>query len=295
MKLRHEQLAQNLKNKLAPIYLITGDEQLLIQESCTAISKCAKENGFITRNRLFADKNFNWQNLLTTANNLSLFSEKTLIELNIPTGKPGDAGSKALQAYAKNPPPDKTLLITTAKLDSSTQKSKWVKAIEQAGIFIQVWPIDIAKLPNWIAGRMQQAGLTTSFDGLKLLADYVEGNLLAAAQEIEKLRLLYGSGTLTIEQITSAIADNAKFNIFDLTNTIRQRNSKKALRILHSFKNDKTEPILILWVLAKEIRNLKATLPMLQYCAKIDRIIKGAQKGNIWNELEKLCLKLSAS
>jgi DNA polymerase-3 subunit delta len=295
MKLRQEQLVQNLKNKLAPIYLISGDEPLLIQESCRAISKCAKENGFVTRNKLFADKNFNWQNLLTTANNLSLFSEKALIDLNIQTGKPGDAGSKALQAYAKNPPADKILLITTSKLDTSTKKNKWLKAIENAGIFIQVWPIDRTKLPNWIASRMQQAGLQTNSDGLNLLADYVEGNLLAAAQEIEKLRLLYGSGMLNTEQITAAIADNAKFNIFDLTNAIRQRNSKKALRILHSFKNDKTEPILILWVLARELRTSKAALPTLQHCAKIDRIIKGVQKGNMWNELEKLCLKLSAS
>ena len=295
MKLRQEQLEQNLKNKLAPIYLLAGDEQLLIQESRAAISKYARATGFNSRESLLADKNFNWQNLLTTANNLSLFSEKTLIELNIPTGKPGDAGSKALQAYAKNPPPDKLLLITSCKLDANSQKSKWVSAIENAGIFMQIWPIDRAKLPNWIAARMQLTGLKTSSDGLNLLADYVEGNLLAAAQEIEKLRLLYDSGILNLGQITAAIADNAKFNIFDLTKAIQQHNSKKALRILQCFKNDKTEPILILWVLAKEIRASKTALPMLQQCAKLDKIVKGVRAGNIWNELEKLCLNLSAS
>lgn len=334
MKLYQEQLKQHLKNNLASIYLLSGDEPLLIQESCTAIRERAKQDGFTERQFIQADKNFNWQNLLTTANNLSLFSEKTIIELSIPNAKPGDAGSKALQAYVKNPPADKILLITTSKLDASSQKSKWFKALESAGVFIAIWPTDKSRLPQWITQRMQHNELKTTQEGLKLLAEYGEGNLLALAQEIEKLRLLYGPGNLNTEQIALAIADNSRFNIFDLVDHALAGAGKKVIHILRCLKNEKTEPTLILWALARELRSLAAMsktmqqgysaeqviqqfhvwpkrkpyikqalqshnyngiLAILQQCAALDRIIKGVAPGNIWDELEKLCLKLSAS
>jgi DNA polymerase-3 subunit delta len=321
-------------NNLASIYLLSGDEPLLIQEQCAAIRTRAKQEGFTERQFMQADKNFNWQNLAIAANNLSLFSEKTIIELNMPNAKPGDAGSKALQAYVKNLPNDKILLITTSKLDASAQKSKWFKALESAGVFIAIWPIDKLRLPQWIAQRMQQNQLKTTPEGLKLLAEYSEGNLLSLAQEIEKLRLLYGPGNLSTEQIALAIADNSRFNIFDLVDNALIGNSKKIIHILHCLKNEKTEPTLILWALARELRTLASMsktmqqgysadqviqqfhvwqkrkpcikqalqshayngiLELLQQCAALDRIIKGVTLGNIWDELENLCLKLSAS
>ncbi len=333
MQLRQEQLNQHLiSNKLAPIYLVSGAEPLLIEESCDAIIKAAAAKDFSERNYLVADKSFNWQELLTTANNLSLFSTKTLIQLRIPNAKPGTTGSKTLQEYAKKLPTDKILLIVTDKLDAAAQKSKWFKALEKAGVFLPIWPIDRSRLPNWLALRLQQEGLKTDTNSLNLLADYVEGNLLAAKQEIEKLRLLYGETTLTTTQITQAISDNARFSIFDLADSALQSNKKKSLRILHSLQSEKTEPILIVWVLAKELRSLakmaytkqeqnsaieqilqqyhvwpmrkpiikhalqthkySTIMNLLKRCALLDRIIKGAAAGNIWNELEQLCLSL---
>jgi DNA polymerase-3 subunit delta len=329
MKLYQNQLLQHLKNNLASIYLISGDEPLLIEETKHAIRKHAYDNGYQERKYLQVDKNFKWQDLLTVANNLSLFSERILIELNIPNAKPGDAGSKVLQSYAQNPPGDKILVIITSKLDAASLKSSWFKTIENKGVYIPIWPIDIAKLPQWIAQRMQQNGLKTDSSGLKLLTEYVEGNLLAAVQEIEKLRLLYGSGTLSTEQIAASITDNSRFNIFDLADNLLKGDHKKVIHILNCLKNEKVEPSLILWVLTKELRDLaimaqnmqqghsvdqvmqqfhirqqrvpyikrvlqlhsyKKILSMLQQCAQLDRIIKGVELGNIWDEFEQLCL-----
>lgn len=329
MKLYQNQLLQHLKNNLASIYLISGDEQLLIDETKHAIRKQAYDKGYRERKYLQVDKNFKWQDLLTVANNLSLFSQRTLIELNIPNAKPGDTGSKILQSYAQNPPSDKILMIITSKLDASSLKSSWFKALESSGVYIPIWPIDAMKLSQWIAQRMQQNGLRTDSSGLKLLAEYVEGNLLAAVQEIEKLRLLYGSGTLSVEQIVTSITDNSRFNIFDLADNVLKGDHKKVIRILSCLKNEKVEPSLILWILAKELRDLavmaqsmrqnhsvdqvmqqfnvrqqrkpyvkrvlqlhnyKKISDMLQQCAQLDRIIKGVEVGNIWDEFEKLCL-----
>lgn len=332
MNLRPENLPHQLKDNLAPIYLVSGDELVLVQETCTAIRECAKNKGFTERISFQVDKNFVWQDLLTAVNNLSLFSEKSLLELHMPSGKPGDKGGKLLQDYVKNPPQDKLLLIITNKLDAATQKTKWFKAVDSIGAVVQVWPIFAAKLPSWIAERMQRLGLKTSMDGLKLLAEYAEGNLLAAVQEIEKLHLLYGNGVLTPQQIMAAISDNARFSVFDLVDTVLRGELGKSIRILHSLKNEKTEPTLILWALARELRSLivmakaveqgssveqvmqqqhvwqqrksyvkrtlqqhssKALQQMLQQCATLDRIIKGVAPGNIWDEFEKLCLRVS--
>jgi len=332
MNLRPEQLENHLKNNLASIYLVSGDEPILVQESCAAIRQGAKESGFNECVSFQADKSFDWQNLLQAANTLSLFSEKSLLKLQLPTGKPGDKGGKALQAYVQNPPPDKLLLIITNKLDAATQKTKWYKAIAAAGVIVQIWPINMAKLPAWIGARMQQRGLTADKEGLQLLAEYTEGNLLSAVQEIEKLHLLYGECTLTLEQIITAVVDNARFSIFDLVDNTLQGEFTKSIRILTSLKNEKTEPTLILWALARELRTLitmaqqleqgksietvmqrvwqqrkpyikralqqhktRALQHMLRQCAAIDRTIKGAKPGNIWIELDKLCLRLAKS
>ncbi|KPJ67167.1 MAG: hypothetical protein AMJ43_05805 [Coxiella sp. DG_40] len=329
MKLYQNQLLQHLKNNLASIYLISGDEPLLIEEAKNAIREHAYNNGYRERKYLQVDKNFKWQDLLTVANNLSLFSERTLIELNILNAKPGDTGSKVLQSYAQNPPNDNILVIITGKLDAASLKSSWFKALESNGVYIPIWPIDVAKLPQWITQRMQQNGLRTDSSGLKLLTEYVEGNLLAAVQEIEKLRLLYGSCTLSVEQIVASITDNSRFSIFDLADNVLKGDHRKVIHILGCLKNEKVEPSLILWVLAKELRDLavmaqkmqqshsvdqvmqqfnirqqrkpyvkrvlqlhnyKNILDMLQQCAQLDRIIKGVELGNIWDEFEKLCL-----
>ncbi len=332
MNLRAEQLSQQLSKQLASIYLVGGAEPVLVQESSAAIRAAAKEQGYIERQIFYVDKDFSWQDFAMTTQNYSLFGDKTLLELRLPSGKPGDQGGKILQQYAQNPPEDKILLIETEKLDAATQKTKWFKAIAGAGDVVQIWPITMDQLPQWLNMRMQRQGLKTDREGLQLLAECVAGNLLAGAQEIEKLALLYGATTLTPEQIAAAINDNARFDIFDLVDIALQGNLTKSCRILANLKASKTEPTLILWALTRELRNLIAMVKdieagksvdavmqqhrvwrsrlkaiksalqhhdskslkcMLQSCAAIDRIIKGAEVGNVWSEFEALCANMA--
>ena len=328
MNLRAEQLPQQLKKQLASIYLVGGAEPILVQESSTAIRTAVREQGYTERQIFYVDKDLSWQDFAIATQNYSLFGEKMLLELRLPSGKPGDQGGKVLQQYAKNPPEDKILLIVTEKLDAATQKTKWFKAIAGAGDVVQIWPITIDKLPQWLNVRMQRLELKTDREGLQLLAECVAGNLLAGAQEIEKLFLLHGATTLTPEQIAAAINDNARFDIFDLVDIVLQGNLTKSCRILTSLKASKTEPTLILWALARELRNLiamtqaietgksiesvmqqhrvwknkqagikhalqqhnsKNLKSALQTCAHIDRIIKGAEAGDVWQAFQTLC------
>jgi DNA polymerase-3 subunit delta len=332
MKIKSEQLQQQLKNKLAPIYLISGEELLLVQESCDLIRKSVSASDFTERIRLQLDSSFDWQAFYNTAYTSSLFNEKSLLELNLAGNKIKDAGNKILENYAKNPPQNKILLIIAEKLDAATQKTLWYKAIEQFGIVVQVWPINKANLAPWITQRMQQRGLTANPEAIKILTDYVEGNLLAAAQEIEKLHLIYGACNLSSEQIIATMADNARFSIFDLVDNALLGNSNKVIRIIKNLKQEKAEPVLILWALAKELRqlaaimqtmeqnknidaalqqhhaweqrksyikcallrkNLKNIYSLIKLCSRLDRVIKGAETGNIWDELTKICTDLA--
>ena len=332
MKIKSEQLQQQLKNKISPIYLISGEELLLVQESCDLIRKAASAHSFIERERLQIDSSFDWQVFYNTAYTTSLFNEKSLLELNLAGNKIKDAGNKILENYAKNPPPNKILLIIAEKLDAATQKTLWYKAIEQFGTVVQVWPINKANLTPWITQRMRERGLTANAEAIQILTAYVEGNLLAAAQEIEKLHLLYGPSNLSPAQIITAIADNARFSIFDLVDNALLGNANKMLRILKNLQQEKAEPVLILWTIAKELRqlaaimqtmeqnhnidhamqqhhvweqrkpyvksallrkNLKNIYILIKLCARLDRVIKGAETGNIWNELTKVCVDLA--
>lgn len=324
MKIYPEQLAAQLNKQLAPIYIISGEDQLLVNETITAIRQHAQNKGYTETTRLQADRGFDWQELLLATDNQSLFAEKKIIELKIPTGKPGDKGSKALINYAEKTVPDTILLIISEKLDKATQNTKWFKAVEKKAVFIPIWPPTGPQLPKWLAQRLTKAQLTTTPDGLKLLAEYYEGNLLAAAQEIEKLRLIHGAGAITAAQIIASITDNSRHTIFDLIDTAIVGNCTKAIRILHILKQEKTEPTIILWAFTRELRTLikmasekrqgieqilqqyhvwekrkpimraalqhsKTTLiNILSNCATIDKIIKGAKTGNIWDAFENI-------
>src|SRR5690606_34729471 len=215
-KLRPEQLGAALAKQLAPIYLVSGDEPLLIQESCDQIRAAARKNGFSERELYHVETSFDWNQLLSAANSLSLFAEKKIIELRMPSGKPGDKGGKILQEYAESPAPDNLLLIITEKLDGAVQKSKWFKAVESFGQHIQVWPVTAAQLPRWIGLRLQSAGLRADSDAIDLLVSRIEGNLLAAVQEIEKLKLLADNNHINYELMASVVADSARYDVFGL-------------------------------------------------------------------------------
>ena len=248
MKLNAAQLGKHLQGSLAPVYVVSGDEPLLCQEACDAIRSATRQQGFSERQVFNADASFDWGNLLQACASMSLFADKRLLELRLPSGKPGDKGAAALLEYLKRPADDTVLLISLPKLDGSAQKTKWGKAlIEGADTqFLQIWPVDAHQLPQWIRQRLAQAGLSASAPAVEMIAVRVEGNLLAAAQEIEKLKLMAEGGQITVETVQAAVADSARFDVFGLVDAILNGEAAHALRMLEGLRGegvDLVEPL----------------------------------------------------
>lgn len=258
MKIPAQQLANHLRQKLAPIYLLSGDDPFLLQDTANAIRHRAHANEFTERETFQVEtNNFDWKGFIISATNASIFAEKILIELHLPTNKLNDAGKKAIQEYAANPNLDRILLITMPKLDAAAQKAAWFTTIDKIGLIVQIWPLDAKQIPAWLQNKAKQLQLNISIDALKLLAEYTSGNLLAANQELEKLQLLYpDEQNITQEQLSAAIADNSRFNVFDLINNIYAMPRAAIIRICNNLRDTGAEPAIILWALAREIRLL---------------------------------------
>ena len=199
---------------------------------------------------------FNWQDLLHSATSMSLFTERKLVELRLPSGKPGAEGSKALCEYLDVASGDDVLLIIAGKIDKQSTSSNWYRALDQAGATVQVWPVDARNLPRWLQQRVRSAGMSIDDDALQLLCERVEGNLLAAVQEVEKLKLLAADSRITAATITDAVSDNARYNLFDMADSALGGNATGSLRMLHGLRSEGTEPAVVLWALAREIRTL---------------------------------------
>ena len=258
MKVSAAQLTKQLQGELVPIYVVSGDEPLLTQEASDSIRHAARQRGIDERQVFNADAQFDWGQLLEAGANLSLFASRQLIELRLSSGKPGDKGTAALLSYLAQPPVDNLLLINLPRLDGNTQKAKWAKALlEHPHVcFIQIWPVDAAQLPQWISQRLAKVGLAASPEAIELIAARVEGNLLAAAQEIEKLRLLTDDAQLSVATVQAAVADSARYDIFGLLDTILAGQAAHALRMLQGLRGEGLEPPVILWALARELRQL---------------------------------------
>ncbi len=284
-KLRPDQLAGALRKGLSPVYLVSGDEPLLAQEACDQIRQAARKAGFSEREIHHVEAGFDWDHLLTSANSLSLFAERKVIELRIDNGKPGDKGGKALLSYCDNPSEDNLLLIVTPKLDGSSQRSKWYKTLEKTGTVIQIWPVAPTQLPRWIDQRLQQAGLQASRDAIDMLAARVEGNLLAATQEIEKLKLLAVDGQVSAEMISGAVADSARYDVFTLIDKALHGDARGAVRTLQGLKGEGTDATVILWALAREIRTLNQVQHAVQQGQPLDR---AAQNAGVWDKRKPL-------
>ncbi len=332
MKLKLDQIKSHLAKGLMPVYLVSGDEPLQVGEACDAIRARARELGYGGREVMYVETGFDWGILRAAANSLSLFSERRIIELRMPGGKPGDAGSKALIEYAERPADDAVLLVTTGKLDKAVLASKWCSALDRSGVVIQVWPVEGRQLPGWIAQRMRGKGMEPSADAVAALAERVEGNLLAAAQEIEKLFLLHGAGRIDDAAVTGAVVDSARFDVYDLVDAALAGDATRATRILAGLRSEGVDPVLVLWALVREIRGLAgmayevqagasmdqamaahkvwdARKPLirqglqrhkvtrwqalLRTASRIDRVIKGAAAGNAWDELLELTLSMA--
>jgi len=289
MKLSPAQLDKHLKGQLAPVYVVSGDDPLLCQEAADAIRAAARRQGYDERQVFSADANFDWGSLLLAGASLSLFAQRRLLELRLPSGKPGDKGAAALIEYCANPAEDTLLLISLPRLDASAQKSKWGKALLEGAQcqFIQIWPIDAQQLPQWIAQRLSQAGLSARRDAVELLAARVEGNLLAAAQEIEKLKLLAEASQVTVETVQAAVADSARFDVFGLVDAILKGDAGHALRMLEGLRGEGVEPPVILWALARELRLLAGIAQQFSQGVPLEKAFSQARPP-VWDKRRPL-------
>lgn len=333
MKITLEQLPNSLKNQIHPLYLVSGDEPLLVNEACDLIRKEALNHGALDRMCFDMERGFVWSNFVSAIKNFSLLSKRKLIELRLDNAKLDLIGAKVIQNYVENPSKDNVLLIITPKLPSTWPKTNWIKQIESKGVLLQVWPIEFRYLPSWIAQRFKQRELKVDMEICKFFADKMEGNLLAINQEIEKLSILYdGKSTITLEQVVKAISNNAKYTMFDLIDHALDGNAEKVVYAINALKNEGTEPSLMLWALSRELRTLinasllvekgytlekaiqeqavfakhvplvKKALQkqstqklklLLASAAKIDCLIKGVLPGNVWDELLQTLLNLA--
>ena len=332
MRLRADQLPARLDKQVLPVYLVSGDEPLLVQEACDAVRAGCRKAGCSEREIMHVDGKFKWGQLTAAAAEMSLFAESKLIELRIPTGKPGAEGSKALVQYLAKPPSDNILLIVAGKIDKASTNSKWFKTIDQAGAVTQVWPIEARELPRWLQRRCSQAGLEIDQDALLMLSDRVEGNLLAAVQEIEKLRLLGNGARITTDNVNDSVADNARYNLFALIDSALQGDAAHALKMLQGLRAEGTDATVVLWGLSRELRLLyqcktdiergknhnqvlqsqrvwdkrkpivsaglarhsqDALADLLHQASLADHSIKGLADGNPWDRLSGLVLELA--
>ena len=220
MQLRLEALDNHLAKSLAPLYVITSDEHLLALEAADKIRRTARSQGFSEREVLVVERSFKWGELLAANQSQSLFGDRKLIELRIPTGKPGKDGGQALQEYVSALNPNNVTLIALPKLDWATQKTAWVAALQQAGVYIDIPLVERAQLPAWIGNRLAAQGQSADKQSIDFIADRVEGNLLAAHQEIQKLALLHPQGKLSFEQVQDAVLNVARYDVFKLSEAV---------------------------------------------------------------------------
>lgn len=332
MRLRPDQLVAHLRKTLAPLYLVFGEELLLLQEAADAIRTAARERDHSERECLTVDTGFDWNTLRQRAASPSLFASRRLLELRLGNTKPGDAGAQALSAYAARPAADAVLLITAGKLDWNTQKSRWFTALDNMGVVVLAAPVEPRQLPAWIERRLRGRGLNPTPEAVTLLSERVEGNLLAAAQEIEKLALLSKGRELTVETVLDAVGDSARYSIYAFVDAALLGQPERVARILSGLRSEGVEPVLVNWALHREIRLLaglvfalgqnqpveaaltaqqvwekrkpllrqalqRLTLAdcrrLLRACARADRLIKGVESGSPWDALLTLSLRLA--
>ena len=292
MKLNPAQLAKHLQGTLAPVYLISGDEPLLFQESADSVRRACREAGYDERQVFNVEAHFDWGQLHQAGASLSLFAQKRLIELRVPSGKPGDKGAAALLEYVARPPEDTVLLVSLPKLDTSTQKTKWAKALIESPLvqFVQIWPIELSQLPQWIRQRLAQAGLSASADAVDMIAARVEGNLLAAAQEVEKLKLLAEGNQIDADTVQAAVADSARFDVFGLIDAALAGDAAHALRMLEGLRGEGVEAPVVLWALAREIRQLAGLAQQYAQGVPLEKAFASARPP-VWDKRRPLMSK----
>ncbi len=329
MRLKPEQLTPELQKNLGAVYLFSGDEPLQILELADCVRHAAKQAGFLQREIFSTDTGFEWSELTTAASSLSIFGDKKVLDVRVPNANFGNDGAKTLTSYCERLPVDTVLLITTGKLASASLKTRWFEAVDKVGITIQVRPLEGDELMQWLQNRLQQRGLATDREGLTLLAARVEGNLLAGAQEIEKLYVLYGASQLSSAQISDVVADSSRYDVFKLSDAILAANVNRIFKVLAGLQSEGIAAPVVLWALMREARTLckiKIALvdgqhkdsvfrnnqiwdkrvalvdkalkrlshdklfEILTLSAKADRQAKGQESGDVWETILAVCL-----
>lgn len=330
MKLTYFQLEAHLAHQLAPFYILSGDEWMLKEEARGWIRKAGKHNGFSERIRLTGDASFDWEHFYTLLYSQSLLAEKRLIELNLHETNLPKLAIATLENYAKKPLHENVLLLEMGRLDAKISKSAWFQELEKTAVSIAIWPIPIERLPQWIINRAKKYKLSITREAATLISNYVEGNLAAAAQAIEKIYLLNPT-CIDRDVIQNVLIDESRFTIFDFLENLITGNHSKTLHILEKLKTAGVEPIIILWGINKELRLLaelsqavasgeklenllqkhrifsqrrlafqqflrrhstRECWNYLMHAAHIDLIIKGAERNNVWHTLQLFCLRL---
>ncbi len=331
MRIDSHQLAQHLQRNLSALYVIVGDETLLQIEAADRITQAARKQGYSEREVFTVEPGFDWQRLLTSGNSLSLFAAKRIIDLRIPTGKPGVEGAAALQQYCARLPQDTVSIVTLPRLERNAQHSDWFAALSGAGAVIGAEPVTREQLPQWLRQRLALNQQDADEATLAFLVDRTEGNLLAARNEVEKLALLFPEGRLDADQVRQAVMDVARFDVFDLTAALLVGDAARYRRTLEGLQQEGEAAPLVLWNLCNELRALAALLvgsaagrslqdlmreqrvwgprqgPMqravrrlrlpevhraIARAAGVDRMIKGVADGDAWQGLLALGLSL---
>ena len=280
MRCTPHQLDQALQRGLASVYLVFGDEPLQLGEAADAIRQRAQALGFTERSCLEHDASFDWSALAGEAGSLSLFAERRLIELRISGDGIGRDGADAIRHYCERTSDDVLLLMLAPQLDWKTLKSKWAQELDRVGVVVQVRPLQGPQLLAWLRQRLQGSGLQPTREAIALLAERVEGNLLAAQQEIAKLRLLRDPGPLDAEALLAAVHDSARYDLFDLTDAALAGDLGRVRRVLRGLAAEGTAEPLVLWVLAREIRKLAAVGFALAHRQDLEPVLKAHQ---VWD------------
>jgi DNA polymerase-3 subunit delta len=331
MRIDSEQLAQHLSRGLKSLYVIHGEELLLALEAADRIRAKALEQGFDERRVLVAESGFDWGELAMVSNSMSLFAPKRLLELRIPSGKPGKDGSEALQQLAGSLAQDTVTLITLPGLDRQSQKTKWFEALDSAGVAVQAAAIKRDRLGQWLAVRLALQDQQADSQTIEFLIDRVEGNLMAAHQEVQKLALLFPAGSLPFDDVKNAVVDVARFNVFEIGATLLKSDRVHFVRMLDGLRAEGAAAPLVLWAIAEEARAMARVraamagghqlaqalrdarvwgprqdlmpaalrrltqaqlVAALRRAAEIDRMIKGLASGDVWDALLQLGLEL---
>ena len=324
LKLTSDSLAPHLAQQLRPVYLVSGDEPLLAAEAADAVRARARAAGFSERDVHFIERAGDWEDVRGSTANLSLFGARRLVEIRLASGKPGVAGNAALVALLERADPDTLFLILAPRLDRDAQGAQWVSAVDAKGAWVQVWPVDAARLAGWLKARAGRLGLNMNEEALELLAERTEGNLLAAHQELAKLALLAAGAPVFAEAVLASVADSARFDVFQLGEAVLAGETPRALRMLAGLRAEGTEPTLALWALTKAVRDIwnsqaggtarapswqrqaaalaqaQRRAPRLSFsglvrrAARADRMIKGRLGGDAWDEMALLAAELCA-